>query len=68
MESNTEIQRFVNRLRIMHSLDAHELEGMSESYVRQFLANPFRTMMKLDERNLRIVAKAIQRRENGNKA
>ena len=53
---------FVNRLRIMNSLDAHELEGMSKHMIKNFLVDPHRTMMRLDERNLEIVWSAIEKR------
>jgi hypothetical protein len=53
---------FVNKLRVMYSLDSWELDGMSEYMIKNFLMDPFRTMMKLDEKNLAIVWKAIEKR------
>jgi len=53
---------FVNRIRIMNSLDGWELEGMSDYMIKNFLVDPYRTIMKLDDKNLAIVWKAIEKR------
>ena len=57
-----DMHSFVNRLRIMISLDGWELVGLSKHMTERFLADPYRTMMRMDEDNLRIVWDAIERR------
>lgn len=57
------IEQFVNRLRLLRSLDYHELDGMTETMWARFRDSPYMTLMAMDERNSGIVWRALRKRE-----
>lgn len=65
-DESTERHTFINRLRILHSIDIGELEAAGiewkGDWVR-FMDNPFRYLMRCDDGTAEAIWRAIEARE-----
>lgn len=61
-----DVETFANKLRIINSLEAHELEGMSSAVKRQFLVNSPSVFLKMHPSDRAIVWEALRKREARN--
>lgn len=59
--------RFLNRIKIMISLDQHEIRPsggpMTDSVYTRFVADPFRFMMRCDDQTAAAIWRAVVARE-----
>ena len=61
-----EMHRFLNRLRILHSLETYEVDPerqMSQERRMDFIRNPVQTLLRMDGSNLAMVWAALRKRE-----
>jgi hypothetical protein len=54
---------FSNGLRILHSIDGHELPGMSEVQIRAFISNPVQFLIRADDPTAAIIWQAVEKRQ-----
>ena len=58
-----DLHQFCNRLRIMHSLDLHEIEGFPPEQYGKFSANPYVFLIRSDDAMQAAIWAAILKRE-----
>jgi hypothetical protein len=63
LDEKDERHTFINRLRIMHSLDLHEIAGMPLDQWGRFSANPYLFLMGADGPAQAAIWDAIKARE-----
>ena len=63
LTTNAEYARFINRLKILWSLDRHEIHCMSDRDWRTFSSDPPRYLMMADDYKVQAVLVALCKRE-----
>lgn len=53
---------FSNGLRILRSIDSHELPGMTQIQIRAFMSNPVEFLIRADDPTAQIIWNAIEAR------
>lgn len=59
-----EINAFLNRVKILRSIDGHELPGMSPDQITKFIASPIDFLIRCDDPTATIIWKAVEARSS----
>ena len=60
---NPDQHTFINRLRILNSIDCGEVMGLSVDRWKIFSADPYRFLMQCDDQTAESIWRSVERRE-----